>query len=833
MIALPLVPLAAATSESGGKAASLARLAAAGLPVPPGWIVPADVPDANLGTAAGHLAAWAAGAAPYGLIARSSAPGEDGQAASFAGLFTSCFAASDGISEAIARVRASRTEPTAAAYARRAGLEPPTGMPVLVQPALRPYAAGVATAETSGGHATRWRIEAVHGLAEPLVNGTCTGEAHHGEAGEVTTRPAAQRRLVIPGTLAELMVPPGDMITITHPRLGPSALKVAHSAGSIVEFYRPPAWAAAPVLEDEDRDRIVALASAAASALPAARIDIEWALLPDGSLWLVQGRPLTAPLPPPDFPGGPGGALWQGLPGSPGRAQGPATRLGEAPSAPGAVLICPALDAGSVTALLEDPAAIVAATGGTLSHTAIVARELGIPAVVRVTGAMTLFSPGQYLDVDGTAGTVRRAAAPQSAVHFPGPGPGGDSYTATCVLSAAAPESPDGEFRAVIIDADGPASAPAVFAALDTLGPRSGILVIDPRSVVPTLPPAYRVTEPARLTRLITAADTPARAALAARDRDGTLLHKRPGQATGWQAAGDYLPAPAAAFTRRIVGPFDLVATRSWRYHGGEVWEVSADGTRYIVKRHSDSRHWRQEVAGYQRAAALTPLRAPRLIGADEDLTVIITTLLPGADLDGAALGLDEQREAYRQAGALLRSLHVPSSGPDTSIPGRLTAKAHAALAGARQSLTSSETAVITSQIACMEQISAWLPAVATHGDFQPRNLLWDPATRVLGVIDFEKAALAPAARDIASITAAVPQGRDDLSVAFYQGLGREPHGRELAAVTAFTVLTALTDYAWGQENGDHSAVSAARGTFARHARHSQSHVMTALPDPT
>ena len=34
MIALPLVPLAAATSESGGKAASLARLAAAGLPVP-------------------------------------------------------------------------------------------------------------------------------------------------------------------------------------------------------------------------------------------------------------------------------------------------------------------------------------------------------------------------------------------------------------------------------------------------------------------------------------------------------------------------------------------------------------------------------------------------------------------------------------------------------------------------------------------------------------------------------------------------------------------------------------------------------------------------------
>lgn len=53
---------------------------------------------------------------------------------------------------------------------------------------------------------------------------------------------------------------------------------------------------------------------------------------------------------------------------------------------------------------------------------------------------------------------------------------------------------------------------------------------------------------------------------------------------------------------------------------------------------------------------------------------------------------------------------------------------------------------------------------------------------------------------------------------AFYQGLGREPHGSELAAVSAFTVLAALTDYAWGQENGDHAAVSAARATFARHA---------------
>ena len=44
-----------------------------------------------------------------------------------------------------------------------------------------------------------------------------------------------------------------------------------------------------------------------------------------------------------------------------------------------------------------------------------------------------------------------------------------------------------------------------------------------------------------------------------------------------------------------------------------------------------------------------------------------------------------------------------------SSIPGRLIAKAHAALARAHQSLTSTESAVIISQIARMEQIAARL----------------------------------------------------------------------------------------------------------------------------
>ena len=414
----------------------------------------------------------------------------------------------------------------------------------------------------------------------------------------------------------------------------------------------------------------------------------------------------------------------------------------------------------------------------------------------------------------------RRQARPDS----------GDA-AASCVLPGS-PAAETGELRAVIIDADGPVGAPAVLAAVDAAGPAHAVLLIDPRSAVPALPPTHRVTEPVRLTRLITFADTRVPAVLCARSGSGNPINKRPGKAAGWPAGGDFLPEPVARYTRRTLGPFDLVANRSWRYHGGEVWEISADGIRYIVKRHRDTRHWRQETAGYGWAAALPAGHAPRLISTDEDLTVIITTLLPGDTLTWTALGPAEQGEACRQAGALLRALHQTAPSARTPASARLLSKAQAALDSTRPMLTTIETAVITNQLAQLKRLATRLPVAATHGDFQPRNLLWDPAARVLGVIDFEKAVAAPATRDIASITAAMPAGRDDLLAAFYDGLGRELVGDELAATTAFTVLTALTEYAWGEENGDYAAMSAAREAIARQITEDRTPLLPIRPSP-
>ena len=71
----------------------------------------------------------------------------------------------------------------------------------------------------------------------------------------------------------------------------------------------------------------------------------------------------------------------------------------------GEVLIAPYTNP-AWTPLFNLASAIVIEEGGLLSHGSVVAREYGIPAVVRVEGAVETFQNGQRLRVDGTAGTV-------------------------------------------------------------------------------------------------------------------------------------------------------------------------------------------------------------------------------------------------------------------------------------------------------------------------------------------------------------------------------------------------------------------------------------------
>ncbi len=51
-------------------------------------------------------------------------------------------------------------------------------------------------------------------------------------------------------------------------------------------------------------------------------------------------------------------------------------------------------------------AGLVSDIGGLMSHTAVVARELGIPCVVNTRTAVHTLRTGDLIRVDGTAGTV-------------------------------------------------------------------------------------------------------------------------------------------------------------------------------------------------------------------------------------------------------------------------------------------------------------------------------------------------------------------------------------------------------------------------------------------
>jgi phosphoenolpyruvate synthase/pyruvate phosphate dikinase len=71
----------------------------------------------------------------------------------------------------------------------------------------------------------------------------------------------------------------------------------------------------------------------------------------------------------------------------------------------GEILVAPFTDPAWTPYFLP-AAAVVMDMGGVLSHGAIIARELGIPAVVNVGSATTIIRTGQLLRADADRGTV-------------------------------------------------------------------------------------------------------------------------------------------------------------------------------------------------------------------------------------------------------------------------------------------------------------------------------------------------------------------------------------------------------------------------------------------
>ena len=74
----------------------------------------------------------------------------------------------------------------------------------------------------------------------------------------------------------------------------------------------------------------------------------------------------------------------------------------------GDVLVCP-VTSPVWSLLFLSIGALVTETGGVLSHSAIIDREYGIPAVVATGNATAVLREGQTVTVDGARGVVELA----------------------------------------------------------------------------------------------------------------------------------------------------------------------------------------------------------------------------------------------------------------------------------------------------------------------------------------------------------------------------------------------------------------------------------------
>lgn len=105
----------------------------------------------------------------------------------------------------------------------------------------------------------------------------------------------------------------------------------------------------------------------------------------------------------------PGGNALRGLPGSPGKVTAPCFLVHE-PSDFGRFPASSVLVARTTnpawTSLFYSAAGLITESGGPLSHGAVTAREMQLPAVMSVRGVMSLLQNEQVVTVDGTQGLV-------------------------------------------------------------------------------------------------------------------------------------------------------------------------------------------------------------------------------------------------------------------------------------------------------------------------------------------------------------------------------------------------------------------------------------------
>nr|WP_090280491.1 phosphoenolpyruvate synthase [Mycolicibacterium komanii]CRL76623.1 phosphoenolpyruvate synthase [Mycolicibacterium komanii] len=427
--------------EAGGKGANMGELVAAKLPVPPGFVLLRDCyrdsmraagVDTELSALHREAMANAADTARLsetcermqGLVnkagvsdgvrdrilafyhrlgrdavvaVRSSATGEDGRDASFAGMNATITNVSgdEALVGAVLRCWMSLFSPRVVTYRASRNFTADPAMAVVVQRMVNSDKAGVAfTADPSNGAEDRVVIEGAFGLGEVVVSG-----------------------MVEPDTY----IIAKDTLDVLDIRLGHKAFKIVRGPdGNDTHVDLDDAQADARVLDDRELRAIAELAIATERHNGCPQ-DTEWAI-ENGQTYLVQARPITT-LKHTSAPSSEKNAvLARGLAAAPGTAIGK-VRVLDSPDEghqllEGEILVAQMTNPDWLPTIRR-AAALVTDTGGMTCHAAIVARELGVPCIVGVRSATKDLHDGTTVTVDGTHGRVlagRVDAAPAVTV---------------------------------------------------------------------------------------------------------------------------------------------------------------------------------------------------------------------------------------------------------------------------------------------------------------------------------------------------------------------------------------------------------------------------------
>jgi pyruvate,water dikinase len=466
---------------AGGKGANLGELTAAGLPVPPGFVIGApayaafceanglrariaerlssvDVEDTGeLERAAADVREmveaepvpdWLARAVveAYGRLAadepdaavavRSSATAEDTESASFAGMNETLLnvRGPDAVLDAVRRCWSSLFGARTVYYRAKQGFgQADMDIAVVVQRQIQATRAGVMfTIEPASGATDLLVIEGSFGLGESVVSGSVSPDRYVVSKQGVTISKREVRR---------------KELTIESVPGGGTATRELDETEAM-----------APVLDDDEVRRVAEL-GVRIEAHYGTPQDTEWAIDADGEIWMLQSRPITAAGGESFAPQAELGAeLVRGLGAAPGAGSGPvrvvsdlseADKLGE-----GDVLVTH-MTAPDWVPLMRRSAAIVTDSGGMTCHAAIVSRELGIPCVVGTAEATKVLRDGELVTVDATEGVVREGAMPEKPAAAEAPAAAAPAVSATGTKILINLSEPSQLERASKLDVDG------------------------------------------------------------------------------------------------------------------------------------------------------------------------------------------------------------------------------------------------------------------------------------------------------------------------------------------------------------------------------------------